>query len=158
MSSRRAGPVLELEGSTVVVHRSSDQATVEPMMDKLIDATYLQVFEYGFFHGDPHPGNLMLLDDGRLAYLDFGVTGTLTGKMQDTLMSLFMALVYRDAESVAMTLYRAGATDDRVDSRASPERSSGLSPSTTVHPCPSCRTAAPSWTLWRWPPSTAFAW
>ena len=50
-----------------------------------------------------------------MAYLDFGVTGTLTGEMQDTLMSLFMALVYRDAESVAMTLYRAGATDDRVD-------------------------------------------
>jgi ubiquinone biosynthesis protein len=84
-------------------------------MDKVIDATYLQVFEYGFFHGDPHPGNLMLLDDGRLAYLDFGVTGILTGEMQDTLMNLFMSLVYRDAESVALTLYRAGATDERVD-------------------------------------------
>ena len=108
--------VLELlKGRPLSSIDPSDQATVEPMMDKLIDATYLQVFEYGFFHGDPHPGNLMLLDDGRLAYLDFGVTGTLTGEMQDTLMSLFMALVYRDAESVAMTLYRAGATDDRVD-------------------------------------------
>ena len=88
---------------------------VEPVMDKVIDATYLQVFEYGFFHGDPHPGNLMLLDDGRLAFLDFGVTGVLTGEMQDTLMSLFMSLVYQDAESVALTLYRAGATDERVD-------------------------------------------
>ena len=108
--------VLELlKGRPLSTIDPKDQATVEPMMDKLIDATYLQVFEYGFFHGDPHPGNLMLLDDGRLAYLDFGVTGTLTGEMQDTLMSLFMALVYRDAESVAMTLYRAGATDDRVD-------------------------------------------
>ena len=57
----------------------------------------------------------MLLDDGRLAYLDFGVTGTLTGEMQDTLMNLFMALVYRDAESVALTLYRSGATGERVD-------------------------------------------
>ena len=93
----------------------ADQEVVEPMMDKIIDATYLQVFEYGFFHGDPHPGNLMVLDDGRLAYLDFGVTGTLTGEMQDTLMNLFMSLVYRDAENVALTLYRAGATDERVD-------------------------------------------
>ncbi|MAY81848.1 MAG: hypothetical protein CL930_13845 [Deltaproteobacteria bacterium] len=92
-----------------------DKAIVEPVMDKVIDATYLQVFEYGFFHGDPHPGNLMLLDDGRLAFLDFGVTGLLTGEMQDTLMSLFMSLVYQDAESVALTLYRAGATDERVD-------------------------------------------
>ena len=93
----------------------ADKAIVEPVMDKVIDATYLQVFEYGFFHGDPHPGNLMLLDDGRLAFLDFGVTGLLTGEMQDTLMSLFMSLVYQDAESVALTLYRAGATDERVD-------------------------------------------
>ena len=106
--------VLEpLKGRPLSSIDPSDQETVEPMMDKLIDATYLQVFEYGFFHGDPHPGNLMLLDDGRFASLR--VTGTLTGEMQDTLMSLFMALVYRDAESVAMTLYRAGATDDRVD-------------------------------------------
>ena len=65
--------VLELlKGRPLSSIDPSDQATVEPMMDKLIDATYLQVFEYGFFHGDPHPGNLMLLDDGRLAYLDFG--------------------------------------------------------------------------------------
>ena len=73
--------VLELlKGRPLSSIDPSDQETVEPMMDKLIDATYLQVFEYGFFHGDPHPGNLMLLDDGRLAYLDFGVTGTLTGR------------------------------------------------------------------------------
>jgi len=108
--------VLELlKGRPLSALDPADQETVGPMMDKLIDATYLQVFEYGFFHGDPHPGNLMLLEDGRLAYLDFGVTGTLTGDMQDTLMNLFMALVYQDAESVALTLYRSGATDQRVD-------------------------------------------
>jgi ubiquinone biosynthesis protein len=108
--------VLELlQGRPLSAMDPLERAAVDPMMDKLIDATYLQVFEYGFFHGDPHPGNLMLLDDGRLAYLDFGVTGTLTGEMQDTLMNLFMALVYRDAEGVALTLYRSGATDERVD-------------------------------------------
>ena len=31
------------------------------------------IFEHGFFHGDPHPGNLLVLDDGRLALLDFGL-------------------------------------------------------------------------------------
>jgi len=108
--------VLELlQGRSFSVIDPDERETVEVVMDKVIDATYLQVFEYGFFHGDPHPGNLMLLEDGRLAYLDFGVTGILTGEMQDTLMNLFMSLVYRDAESVALTLYRAGATDERVD-------------------------------------------
>lgn len=84
-------------------------------MDKLIEATWLQVFEFGFFHGDPHPGNLLVLDDGRLAFLDFGLTGNLNRQMQEVLVSLFIGLVQRDAEAVALTLFRAGATEGRVD-------------------------------------------
>ncbi len=87
-------------------------------MDRLIEATYLQVFELGFFHGDPHPGNLLVLTDGRLAYLDFGLTGTLNREMQDVLVALFLGLVQRDAEAVALTLFRAGATAGRVDLKA----------------------------------------
>jgi len=108
--------VLELlEGIPFSELNPEDREHAEPAMAKVIEATYLQVFEHGFFHGDPHPGNMMVLNDGRLAYLDFGVTGMLTSEMQDTLMSLFMSLVYKDAEGVALTLYRAGATDERVD-------------------------------------------
>lgn len=84
-------------------------------MDRLIEATWLQVFEFGFFHGDPHPGNLIVLRDGRLAFLDFGLTGTLNRQMQEVLVSLFLGLVQRDAEAVALTLFRAGATEGRVD-------------------------------------------
>lgn len=115
LSTRRVLVMELMEGQPLSVLDPSDKELVEAVMDKVIEATYCQVFEFGFFHGDPHPGNLMRLDDGRLAYLDFGVTGTLTGEMQDTLMSLFVALVYRDADAVALTLYRAGATKERVD-------------------------------------------
>lgn len=93
-------------------------AATNAAMDKLIEATYLQVFEHGYFHGDPHPGNLLLLDDGRLAYLDFGLTGTLNREMQDVLVALFLGLVQRDAEAVTLTLFRAGATSGRVDLKA----------------------------------------
>jgi len=85
---------------------------------RLMDATYRQVFEHGYFHGDPHPGNLYVCDDGRLAWLDFGVTGMLTGAMQDTILSAFTSLVFRDAETFSMTVYRAGATKGRIDLRA----------------------------------------
>jgi len=94
------------------------QPETEAAMDKLIEATYLQVFELGFFHGDPHPGNLLVLEDGRLAYLDFGLTGTLNREMQDVLVALFLGLVQRDADAVALTLFRAGATAGRVDLKA----------------------------------------
>jgi len=84
----------------------------------LIEATFAQVFDHGFFHGDPHPGNLLLIDDGRLAWLDFGLCGTLTRQMQDTLVACFTALVFEDAETLALTVYGAGGTDGRVDLRA----------------------------------------
>ncbi len=84
---------------------------------RLMDATYKQVFTYGFFHGDPHPGNILVTRDDRLAFLDFGLTGTLTGAMQDTLISAFTSLVFRDPDALALAVHRAGATRGRVDLR-----------------------------------------
>ena len=59
-----------------------------------------------------------MLADGRLAYLDFGLTGTLNREMQDVLVALFLGLVQRDPDAVALTLFRAGATAGRVDLKA----------------------------------------
>ncbi len=84
----------------------------------IMDTTFRQAFEYGFFHGDPHPGNLFVEEDGTLVLLDFGVTGLLTGAMQDTLVNAFTAMVFRDPETLAMAVFRAGATSGRVDLRA----------------------------------------
>ena len=114
-STRRVMVMELMVGRSFRTLAHADRADVDAGMQKLIDATYLQVFEHGFFHGDPHPGNLMLLDDGRLAFLDFGLTGRLTSEMQDTVVALFVGLVFHDAEAVTLTLYRAGATEGRVD-------------------------------------------
>ena len=84
----------------------------------LMDSFWYQVFDHGFFHGDPHPGNLMVTEDGQLALLDFGLTGMLSNAMQDVIISAFTSLVFRDPETLAMTVYRAGATQERVDLRA----------------------------------------
>lgn len=87
-------------------------------MRRFIASWYHQLFETGFFHGDPHPGNLLWTDDGKLCFLDFGLTGTLSGEMQDTLTAIFTGLVFKDAEVVALAVYRAGATRNRVDLKA----------------------------------------
>jgi ubiquinone biosynthesis protein len=87
-------------------------------MRRLIESWYLQLFEHGFFHGDPHPGNLLVLPDGDLCFLDFGLTGHLTGEMQDVMTEVFTGLVFRNAETVALAIYRAGATTERVDLKA----------------------------------------
>ena len=115
LSSRRL-LVMELIRGTPL-HRLPVDAphAVPEVMDRLIESTYQQVFDHGFFHGDPHPGNLLVLEDRRLAFLDFGLTGQLTVEMRDVVVALFVGLVMSDAETVALTLYRAGATDGRVD-------------------------------------------
>jgi ubiquinone biosynthesis protein len=107
--------VMELLRGRRIGALRGDAEAARPALRKLIDASYRQVFEHGFFHGDPHPGNVLVLEDGRLGFLDFGLTGTLTAEMQDVIVSVFVALVQQDPESLALTLYRAGATDGRVD-------------------------------------------
>ncbi len=121
LSTRRLMMMEKVEGIPLKEHLARVEAeggVDRKLAHALMDATYKQVFEHGYFHGDPHPGNLFVTDDGRLAFLDFGVTGMLTGAMQDTIVSAFTSLVFRDAETLAMTVYRAGATNDRVDLRA----------------------------------------
>jgi ubiquinone biosynthesis protein len=118
--STRRMMVMELVRGTPVSSKLVDKVTDESraIAHKIMKATYRQVFDFGFFHGDPHPGNLFVTTDGRLAVLDFGMTGTLTGPMQDTIISAFTSMVFRDAEALAMTVYRAGATRGRIDIRA----------------------------------------
>jgi len=84
---------------------------------KVMQVAYDQVFVHGFFHGDPHPGNLFVTEQDQLVLLDFGLTGTLTGSMQDTLISAFTSMVFQDAETLTMTIHRAGATAERVNLR-----------------------------------------
>jgi len=85
------------------------------LMHVVMEATYQQVLVHGLFHGDPHPGNLMVNTAGQVVYLDFGLTGRITREMQDTLVTIFTGLVFADPDSVAMTLVRVGATAQEVD-------------------------------------------
>ena len=67
-----------------------------------------QVFEARFFHADPHPGNFLVLDDGRIGLLDFGMVGELGEEMSRALLRLLRAIVKQDADAVADCLDRIG--------------------------------------------------
>lgn len=62
------------------------------------------VLQDGFFHADPHPGNLFYLPGDRIAFIDFGMTGRLSSGRRDELVTLLGGLVGRDAESVVDVL------------------------------------------------------
>jgi predicted unusual protein kinase regulating ubiquinone biosynthesis (AarF/ABC1/UbiB family) len=74
---------------------------------------------HGPFHGDVHAGNLWLLDDGRLAYLDFGIMGELEPRWRELLKDMLYTVMFdRDFERVARGLRRCGVLDSAVGSDA----------------------------------------
>jgi ubiquinone biosynthesis protein len=87
----------------------------------IIEAAFRQLFEDGLFHGDPHPGNILVLSGNRIALLDFGLVGRISRVQQEALVTLIIGVALRDSESIARLLNRIGASDTRgpiVDFRA----------------------------------------
>ncbi|MCA1718170.1 MAG: AarF/ABC1/UbiB kinase family protein [Actinobacteria bacterium] len=72
------------------------------------EAIFKMAFEDGFFHGDPHPGNLILTPQGGLALLDFGMVGFMSRGDIEALSRLFIAVIQRDAEAVLRGLEGLG--------------------------------------------------
>ena len=72
------------------------------------EAIFKMAFEDGFFHGDPHPGNLILTPQGELALLDFGMVGFMSRGDIEALSRLFIAVIQRDAAAVLRGLEGLG--------------------------------------------------
>jgi len=74
-------------------------------VNRLLIRTYLkQLLEDGFFHADPHPGNLLVMPDGRLAFFDFGMVGRITPKLQAKMIDAFFHVVGKDPDGIAQDL------------------------------------------------------
>jgi ubiquinone biosynthesis protein len=72
--------------------------------------TLRQLFEFGFFHADPHPGNFFVQPDGSLAVVDFGMVGRLTNAMKNSLLTMIIAMSTKDAEILVDELTDNGIT------------------------------------------------
>ncbi len=72
------------------------------------EAIFKMAFEDGFFHGDPHPGNLLLTPAGDLALLDFGMVGYMSRSDIEALSTLLIAVVQRDASAALRGLESLG--------------------------------------------------
>ena len=76
------------------------------------------IFEHGFFHADPHPGNFFILPDGRIALIDFGMMGSVDRDTIDDLLSFLVALLLSDTEMLVTQFIDLGLVDDSVNVRA----------------------------------------
>ena len=82
----------------------------EALADELFRAYLKQVLVEGMFHADPHPGNIFLTNDHKIALLDLGMIGRTTPGMQDELLKLLLALSEGDAETALEMVLRISET------------------------------------------------
>lgn len=110
------GTVLTMERLRgVPFSRLPEGVDKKAVAERVVREAFDEAFIDGVFHADPHPGNLLYLDDGRFGILDFGLLGRLSDEMKETMVVLVLAVAMRDADTVARTLYRMGQSDTRID-------------------------------------------
>lgn len=87
------------------------------VLDNLLDAMCKMVMYDGFFHGDPHPGNILVREDNTLVFIDFGLVGRLSNAQQDDLIFLIISVLTGDVEGISRSLLRMGRPVGRVNLR-----------------------------------------
>ena len=104
VSLREAGPLID--------DRGLDRAE---LTRALLRSMVYQITEGGVFHADPHPGNVLLLTDGRLAWLDFGSVGRLDSQQRSALLNLLLAVGRGDPAALRDALLELVTRTDEID-------------------------------------------
>jgi ubiquinone biosynthesis protein len=104
VSLREAGPLID--------GRGLDRAE---LTRALLRSMVYQITEGGVFHADPHPGNVLLLTDGRLALLDFGSVGRLDAQQRSALLNLLLAVGRGDPAALRDALLELVTRTDEID-------------------------------------------
>lgn len=76
-----------------------------------------QVFDYGFFHADPHPGNILILDNNIIAPLDFGMVGTLSESQMEELSDILSAFVEGNVQRIVRVFLESEIVDENANLR-----------------------------------------
>jgi len=117
-SSRTVLTLQELVGvklKTVLEDPGAEGIDRKALARNILDASFHQLFVDGMFHGDPHPGNVIVLPGNRLGLIDFGLVGRLSKAMQESIILLVLAISLRDPDTVARLLYKVGVPDERIN-------------------------------------------
>jgi predicted unusual protein kinase regulating ubiquinone biosynthesis (AarF/ABC1/UbiB family) len=114
--------VLTLEwinGFKLTDTKSIRAAGLEPesIIEIAVTSGLQQLLEHGFFHADPHPGNLFATPDGRMAYIDFGMMDQLEEKTKETLVDAVVHLINKDYSELALDYVSLGFLTPETDIR-----------------------------------------
>ena len=89
----------------------------ESMAKQGLKAAIKQILDDGFFHADPHPGNILIIEDERLCLMDWGMTGRLSERDRHELIDLLKSVVDKDSEAMVYALVRLSSAEEAIDQR-----------------------------------------
>ncbi len=119
-TTRRVLTMEYLEGIKVTEHKLLLQSGInrQAIAAKLLQTYVKQMLIDGFYHADPHPGNLFVTPEGKLIMVDFGMTGSITPDLRETLVEMVFSLVNRDYAQVTEYLKELGFIRYDYDNQA----------------------------------------
>jgi len=88
---------------------------LRPLIDKGFEVILTQVFVHGFFHADPHPGNIIITTDKKIAFVDFGIVGHFDENLKAKSIDLFYGVIENNAEKIVETL--ADLSDTEIENK-----------------------------------------
>jgi len=117
MSSEKVLCLSYLEGTKISdLEKLQSQEIDLPKIAEIGAISYLkQLVNYGFFHADPHPGNLAVSNKSKLIFYDFGMMGNISNNLQTRLGGMVKAAALRDASSLVSQLQQAGLISKDID-------------------------------------------
>ncbi len=117
-STRRVLVMEELQGSNFGDVTLADQLTAADrhrLATVALHAAFVEIFHEGFFHADPHPGNFVVTNDGKLGLLDFGMVGVLTERQRDHFLEFVRSIGEKDSNAILDSWWAMGVTEPEVE-------------------------------------------
>ncbi|WP_040213000.1 ABC1 kinase family protein [Clostridium polynesiense] len=93
-----------------------DGYDLEDISKKLINNYLKQIFEDGFFHADPHPGNI-LIGGGKIVYLDFGLVGTIDKGLRDRFLEFLYGIASRNVDTMMYSILKIGIQKGEINKK-----------------------------------------
>jgi ubiquinone biosynthesis protein len=102
--------------------RIDDTAGIESMgldrshlAKKGVNAYFKQILEDGFFHADPHPGNIFVMSDGKIGLMDFGIVGRVSPELREIIANTLLALINKDFDKLVDQYIELGYVQEELD-------------------------------------------
>ncbi len=110
---RTSSAVLTMEympGPKITDLQAIERADLDAKLiaNRATEAYLIQILRHGFFHADPHPGNIAIASDGSLIFYDFGMMGAIQSNIRERLLDLFYAIAKKDVDAVLQNLQLLG--------------------------------------------------